>query len=1619
MSDDKRIRIIVDGVVNLAERFKKERQGMDKEIHQMRNSLKGLRTDLKKAEIETEGIGAGKTYRRSSTGQISSVTKTRQEIERLDAAIKDFKRKNRGDLLSNQSTSTNKGGFFSSLAQGAKEANAAGKQLSEILSKEQKVIRARKAALDIETRSGQIRLNQLKTEHANKLKNLLQERKVSLQTTLDDDKLKHRLSNLDAKARKSAAITEIRNNTRDAKRAENERAKIVIGELTAEKKRLGSSVENAPIRSAITLQQKAERALRDATNKATEKEAAKSIEKITSEYTKSKVVADSIFEAGQKRQTTEFNRQSTSLQQRLAGASTRLQNIFTRTQTDKRQKIESPDAKAARESIRLARDAENESHRLDSVLQRSGRTIGLWGGDLRRGFQEGKKGIVDFGSAIQKSEPFMTRLGQNVGRAVGSLGSFINLRWFFLTSAIQTVGTLAVQLGAALISVASSAALAGAALGAGLAAAASQALPAVGLLAAAFSRVQIVLKAVQQHQQNKIAAATGAAEVIAERTATEQLTDAQYALKQAYLAVGDAQYNLKQTGLDLIDALTRNKEAVLNLAQTRIDVSRSFVDSYFKERDAAISLREAELGVVDAKRQLIAIEKEQKLNQADINAAKGAVREAEQRLKAAQSENDLAGIANARAQLAVAQQSLGTIAIAARLTNTKVKEAKVAVDRSVLTRDQSKVDNKRAIADAERLRKLGLAGNRALISALKEVRDSQRGINQARHAQILGQRNLNAALHAEYITRRQLRDLQFDIKVGNIGQIPGRQQLAAQLAQLSLPEKALYNSLIKLQGVYKKAFRPITDIIVGSFTTAVSRGTNVLKDPKILAAATGLAKAIGAGIDSISKLTVNPEFKSSLSFFFTQAAKNLPLVSDTIVHLLSAFTRLARVGAPLFHSFLVFIDTLAKRFDKFLGNKKRSDAFFSLANRNLDAWLKLGKAIAGIFLALGKGSNKSGLGLIENFTKFLNHISDWMNKHPKKVQKFFDDSAKSFGKIAHALVPLAKALFNVFTSKAAADYVVFIIQVIIPGLILMFKTINRVGAALLAITKVPVVGHFVKLGIEVLVAEKALNKVFPVTQKLTNIFKLIGKNALLSIPQIKKAFEAFKAFSELSKAEGFVATFAAQFPKLSSAIGGVKTAFKALLFSPPYILLAIAAVATAIYLLDKKFHFIQPAIRAVKRAAEFVFNWIKDNWKFLLGIIGGPFILIFGVIYKFRDKIKGIVLDIVNFFRKHWKDITEIIISILLFPGGTIAVAFFRWHNQILKIAEKVVNGIVGFFKKLPRLIINAIKGLPGQILDLFKSLGSDIKNKIIGGVKGLIGLDNSISPQDAAKKALAGPGLPRDIVKGYLANPHTAAAFKFFSGIDPATLKKLKKAKFKDGGVIHAAGGHSGGNTDTVPAMLTPGEWVLNKTQQSKLAKAFGGNIAAARNYLFGPDPGKQTIGLPGGAVAGAGSFALTPTGNKLNSNYDAYSGPNFTLVPSADSDGNIVWFAEFADKQFGEVSVRDANRMLATNGGFIPKFLQRSAKLHGGLLPGQLKFMKAVGRSGQRLKNQHIGFAMGGVVHGAQHLASGGPVLNSPAGGKRGGNVINQHFNVQTQGETDWNYALRLGAVHAQESY
>lgn len=1301
----------------------------------------------------------------------------------------------------------------------------------------------------------------------------------------------------------------------------------------------------------------------------------------------------------------------------------------------------------------------------ETALGRMGRRAGLAFGDVVRGAKSARSGLRDMDRDIRLVNNAFTRFGFAVGQVFRHFDQLVNLRWLFLTGILTIFFTLITQIGTALVALAASAIQAGAAIGGAFLSGISEALPVVGLLTAAFSRFNTVLDAVKLNEKlgNKVKD-----NVDQIKQASQRLADAQYSLKKAIEAVGDAQYAVVQANKDLKDSYKDVRNATKDLAEAKIQAARDIVDANLEEKDAALALQEAELGVLDAKKKLREEEEKARKGAGDRDEARAALREAQERLKIAQQQGDQSEISSAQQQVTLAQQNLNAILDQVDSSKQDLKDAELGVKRANLTVEQARVRNNRARQDAKKARDEGVQGSDVVKSAQDQLKQAIESVANSQRNVLLANRNVRDSLHQVAIAQREVADARKEESDARKGQSQADKDAQKAFADLSPAEKKLFNSLKRLRKVFKDVFvgNSERDGILGPITEAIARFadtlTKLLLDPQIQKAAKNLAQVIASAFDEFRKFIASDEFKQALLFFTERAIDNVPRIVDGMLNLAKAFLNIAKAADPIFTRLLkgaVGLTGKLKDATSQRGEVRRPeeggpragiatinesglDRFLGSAEKHLDAWLKLSGAIINLIAAITTSpAAGGGKTLIEDLTDQLNNFADFFRDNPEKVQKFFDDAVKSIENLTKILGRLSEALFKSFSSDEFTAFVQLISEVVIPGLLLLIGTLGLISKILLGLFKIPVVGGVLKWYLAFLVFEKGLNKLFPVTQKLTDAIKKVGGALLRAfregghvavINKIREALgKATKAASDFGKAIGDAATALgrnlkrgmdavfAQLDSLASKIqqtisrafeAGAKTA------SSSMEKIKDAVSRTANYIATTAVKAFQAARGAITNMGNAAFAAAKKIAGTLLTALSRVVLFIYAQLLRALlalrisirllisatvigalitagilliqnwDKVKKYAKILADFLLEKFKAVVDwvkdnwkkVLIGLLLapfLPAGLLILGILKFKNRILGIFGDIKDGIIDRFRAAFNWVREKLSQLGDWVSNKLHKL--PIVGRFFGG------------GDDEAKKPV--------VIQVELT---------------PKAKRDAEKIPTKraTGGVIP---GH--GVLDNVPALLTPGEWVLNKAQQERLAAVLGVTMGQVRAMVFGTNsktpPRTGTFGAgrgPGGQAAAMRSKANLPAGISRGTPKRVINYADFNLVSQEDEDGNTVWFLELANGTFGQVTARDANRIQASRGTWIPGYAKRSTA-------GFNQNIKSI------VAPPSVKFALGGIVgaRAVQRFAEGGIVQAAGHGNTSNQKNVTQNFSVTTQGETDWGYVMRLGAIHAQESF
>ena len=166
------------------------------------------------------------------------------------------------------------------------------------------------------------------------------------------------------------------------------------------------------------------------------------------------------------------------------------------------------------------------------------------------------------------------------------------------------------------------------------------------------------------------------------------------------------------------------------------------------------------------------------------------------------------------------------------------------------------------------------------------------------------------------------------------------------------------------------------------------------------------------------------------------------------------------------------------------------------------------------------------------------------------------------------------------------------------------------------------------------------------------------------------------------------------------------------------LVIAIVGLIGAVVELVRHWHDVENVAKTVWRgvldAVRAVWNWIKSNWPYILGILLGPVAMAAAIIYKHFDTIKRWVADAIGFIRDHWK----LILEILTGPVGIATMFIIEHWNTIVHGAQTMVHDLISFFESLPGKIMTALSHLAS---DMFTA-GKDAILGLVHGAESLLG---------------------------------------------------------------------------------------------------------------------------------------------------------------------------------------------------------------------------------------------------------------------------------------------------------
>lgn len=766
----------------------------------------------------------------------------------------------------------------------------------------------------------------------------------------------------------------------------------------------------------------------------------------------------------------------------------------------------------------------------------------------------------------------------------------------------------------ALTALAGSAVYAGGALAGALSAGVAQAIPVLGLLGVAVSRISNVWKAAQQQQL---------------------LQQQQYAhTAKSAKQVSDATDAIRNASDNVTAAHQRERDAQQGLIDARQKAIRQLQDLILQERQASLAAKGAALDQQDAQ-------------------------EALQKALATGATGDIA-----RARLQVSQANLG-------------------VDQAALQRSRTQQD---------------LATRRNApggpIEGSPEVTQAKQQIDQAARAAAEADRALERA--------------------GRTASVAGDQGLAAagklnfMLSQMSGAERKLYTQFTQFIDNVRTQGGKFTEPIINSVTHMVTRVNGALKNPLIANTATSLAQTIGSSMSKIFDHFTSGKNANLFAFFVGEAQKNIPKIAKIIEGLGDAFLGIAKAASPALRELLGYFADGAKALGKWADSAKGQKAltdFFNEGVKQFKLWMGLLKSVGGLLLDIFNpkigGGAKTGGNILRDMTGAINSLDKAARSKEgrKTLQEFFENSRKALELLKPVLIAIVDVFARLFTPeglknlKAAAT---LISQVLIPAFGDFLFAMGQIMQVVSAFLSLPFAGGFLRAIVAAAAFTTIMAKLRTVLTPFTAAFAILGKALLPEVAAALKALKVAVLAGDMEKVRKAMfalgnTTAILRLRLLASAaaqkvVAAAQWLWNAALEANPIILIVTAVIAliAILVVLQRRFDIFGKAWAAIKAGAKAALDWLKDHWKDILTILGGPMALALRLIIEHWDQIKH------------------------AFSVG--------------------VNAIIDFMKKLPGRVGKFAEDAASAVVNAFRDVGGRIISGIIHGVSNIAGFAKDLA---------------------------------------------------------------------------------------------------------------------------------------------------------------------------------------------------------------------------------------------------------------------------------------------------
>jgi len=919
--------------------------------------------------------------------------------------------------------------------------------------------------------------------------------------------------------------------------------------------------------------------------------------------------------------------------------------------------------------------------------------------------------------------------------------------------------------------------------------------------------------------------------------AARQIEDAQRDLKNTVQDVADANRRAAQqvagAERDLADAQRAARQAQRDLTDARKEAAEELQDLNNRLEDAQLDQRQKVLDLQDAEQELAAVK------------AKGG--------KAGQEEYDKAQLQYDRAVQALEEQQTETARLEQQTTDANkagVEGSKTVADakQGVVDANQAAIDKTQALKDAElEQARTTQDGLQRVMLAERDVADAREA---ARKAAVDGARDIKDAQDAVADAARALADAH------TAGAVAAN-KLGDAMAKLSPNAREFVNAVLAQGAAWRALKLDVQDrLMAGLGSKFTQLSTAVI--PPLRAGLGGMADNLNTVAKNAANAVIQLSKTGQLRQMFDGINAGVGNLNRIPGQIITGLTQISIAASPAFARLTAAAGGAADRIAERLAGAFKSGALENAINGAVDVAKQFGTLLADIggtvgnILKAAAAGGGDALGSLSAVFAELRRITA-MPEVQKALTSIFqavNAIAKLFagtlGAVIEAVLPLLAALAPVVTELATkfgpllADLASALGKALMPIMDALLPVLSDVGDLIVGLVQA----------------------VMPL---LKPIGDLLGAVVTALAPVISAVGAALIPVVA-ALVQGLMPVVVALIPivtQLGQFIGQMAPALTGVVLALVPLLPAVSELVVA--LLNLAFQVIGPLLPLIAQLATLMAGTLATA----VGILVPVITTVIGWITKLADAVTSVVKWIVDKFQHLY----DVLVGHSIIPD--MVKAIIGWFTQLWTRAKEIFtqlkNGIVDRWNALWKAvsdrwssfwnglrtalgnaktsIVNWVSGLKtsftntwssmwtsavSKVTSIFTTLRSkisDFKTSMLNSVKAL--RDGIGSLWSGIQSKFAGP------VKWVISHVYNGGLRKMWNSIAGKINSKISlpaiSLGFNKGGVVPGTG-----NSDTVPAMLTPGERILSNEQVT----ALGGHRGI--DAMLGKDQPTKTGGNP-----------------------------------------------------------------------------------------------------------------------------------------------------------------------------